>query len=130
MRIGVILFLLIGFLCGEEDIHSNIKHSLRANMMHWYDENPAEVDNLKEMLTEGMYYGRLRFNSFGFKWKEELQVKGIDIRKDHAIAGLGGKSDLQDRVPERFWNGSRTLCDRCVGDPAPGGSLTKRERYI
>ena len=124
MRIGVILFLLIGFLYGEEDIHSDIKHSLRANMMHWYDENPAEVDTLEEMFTEGMYYGRLRFNSFGFKWKEELQINGVDIRKDHAVAGLGGSLIYRTAYLNGFGMGAGLYVTGALG------TLPREEAYL
>jgi hypothetical protein len=43
------------------------------------------------MFSEGMYYGRLRFNNFGFSWNEEIQTdNGIKVRENHAIAAIGG----------------------------------------
>jgi len=87
----MVFLVVIGLLNAQEDIHSDIKFSLHPNMMVMYDEEPSEVDTLKDMFTQGIYYGRLRFNSFGYKWKKELQTgSGKYLRKDHAIAGMGG----------------------------------------
>ncbi|HEO99013.1 MAG: hypothetical protein JW682_00845 [Campylobacterales bacterium] len=70
----------------EEEVESvEIKHSLLPTMQHIYDIKPDEVDSLDSMLSEGMFYGRLRFNSFGFKWGEEEEGS----KKDHFIAAIG-----------------------------------------
>ena len=47
---------------------------------------PKDVDTLSAMFTEGVFYGRLRFNSFLFDWDEETEGK----RKDHYTMGVGG----------------------------------------
>ncbi|MCO4844521.1 MAG: hypothetical protein KC427_00725 [Sulfurovum sp.] len=49
---------------GDEDSQ---KHSLKCNMLHLYDDLPGEVDNITDMFSQGIFYGRLRFNSFGFR---------------------------------------------------------------
>ena len=60
-------------------------------MLHLYDELPGEVDNISDMFSQGMFYKRLRFNSFGFRWGEEIQANdGTKLREDHAIAAIGG----------------------------------------
>ena len=85
---SVWLFIaLIGTVYGMEDFH---KHSIKCDMLHLYDEVPGEVDNLADMFSEGVFYGRLRFNSFGWKWKNEIEKRGIKLREDHAIAAMGG----------------------------------------
>ncbi|CAA6805047.1 MAG: Unknown protein [uncultured Sulfurovum sp.] len=61
------------------------KHGLKCNMIHFHKESPEDVSSLEEMFSEGMFYGRLRFNSFGFKWENEIDNR----RKNHAIAGMG-----------------------------------------
>lgn len=70
-------------LHAEECIH---KHSLKCNMMHIHEDTPMRVDTLVEMFDQGIFYNRLRMNSFAYAWNESLASK----RKDHAIAGLGG----------------------------------------
>ncbi|MEA2048115.1 MAG: OprD family outer membrane porin [Campylobacterota bacterium] len=87
MRLIWLMVMLTGMVYGMEDEQ---KHSLKCNMIHLYDEEPTSVDTFGEMFSEGIYYGRLRFNSFGYKWNEELQIDGVKIRENHAIAALGG----------------------------------------
>jgi len=82
-----ILIALLSTVYGTEDSQ---KHSLKCNMLHLYDELPGEVDNISDMFSQGMFYKRLRFNSFGFRWKEEIEKDGIKIRENHAIAAIGG----------------------------------------
>ena len=47
---------------------------------------PLEVESFNKMLTEGIFYGRLRLNSFVFDWDTEVENK----RKDHYSIGVGG----------------------------------------
>ena len=82
-----VLAVMISTLYGDED---NQKHSLKCNMMHLYDDMPGEVESIGEMFSEGMFYGRLRFNSFGFKWKNEVEKDGIKVRADHIAGAMGG----------------------------------------
>ncbi|MBD3792316.1 MAG: hypothetical protein IE918_09290 [Campylobacterales bacterium] len=71
---------------GDEAVESvEIKHSLLPNMQHIYDIKPGEADHLSKMLQEGNFYGRFRFNSFGFQW--DIEEEGS--RKDHFVAALG-----------------------------------------
>ena len=86
-KIVLVLLLLCTVLFAEEE-HG--KRGLLGSMKESYYQLPKEVDTLHEMLNEGVFYGRVRFNSFGFRWAEELSVKGIDVRKNHAIAAIGG----------------------------------------
>lgn len=59
--------------------------------MHLYEETPPKVDSIVDIFTQGIFYGRLRANSFGYRWKsEEILPSGENIRKNNAIATLGG----------------------------------------
>ena len=87
VKLGWLLIALMGTVYGMEDFH---KHSIKCDMLHLYDEVPGEVDNFSDMFSQGMFYGRLRFNSFGWKWNNEIEVKGIKLREDHTIAAIGG----------------------------------------
>jgi hypothetical protein len=79
------LLYLLAALCaislhaGEES-----KQTLKSNMQVVYNQTPTEVENIAEMFSEGIFYGRLRANSFFFDWEDE------NNGKDHAIAGFGG----------------------------------------
>ncbi|BDY12611.1 OprD family outer membrane porin [Hydrogenimonas cancrithermarum] len=61
------------------------KVTLKANRTLVFNEVPPKVDSLKEMLTEGMFYGRLRMNTFRWDWKEETSRN-----QDNWAAGFGG----------------------------------------
>ncbi len=79
---------LLSVMHGAEDSQT---HSLKCNMTHLYDELPGEVDSIERLFSEGMFYARLRFNSFGFRWNEEIETdEGVKIRENHAIAAIGG----------------------------------------
>jgi len=64
VKIVWILIALMSVAFGDEDSQ---KHSLKCNMLHLYDDLPGEVDNITDMFSQGIFYGRLRFNSFGFR---------------------------------------------------------------
>ena len=66
------------------------KCELKGNMQVVYKDTPQNVDSFANMFKEGMFYGRLRFNSFGFKWKDELKLNSKTVRENHAIGGIGG----------------------------------------
>ncbi len=125
MRISILLVMFMGALFAEESDGSEITHTLRTNMMHSYDDQPADVENIGDMFTKGMLYGRLRFNSFGFRWKEELQTaSGVKVREDHAIAGMGGSLIYRTAYLHGFSMG--------VGLYATGalGTLEEDEAYL
>jgi hypothetical protein len=59
------------------------KVTLKGNRTLVFNKVPPKVDSLKEMLTEGIFYGRLRMNTFRWDWKD-------DQKKDNWAAGFGG----------------------------------------
>jgi len=72
-------------LQAEEEEHL-CKQSLKCSMVQICEETPPEVTKLGDMFTQGIFYGRLRLNSFGYKWETEIDK----VRKDHAIVAIGG----------------------------------------
>lgn len=60
------------------------KRTLNGNMSLTYNQLPGEVSSISEMFTKGMFYGRLRINSF--RWDYLHQTSG----KDNWAAGFGG----------------------------------------
>lgn len=83
--------LLLSMTVSVTAENQNCKHNISCSMIHHYYELPKEVTTFKEMFSEGMYYGRIRMNSFAFNWGEELTLStGEALRKDHAVAALGG----------------------------------------
>lgn len=61
---------------------SKPKRQLKNNMMVVTNQTPAAVDNISDAFTEGMFYGRLRTNTFKWDWK--------DVDKDNKAFGIGG----------------------------------------
>lgn len=66
------------------------KHSLKSNMMHIFEEDPAAVESISEVFSEGIFYGRIRFNSFDLGWKDEMLDSTIVSRENSTIAAIGG----------------------------------------
>jgi hypothetical protein len=66
------------------------KHSLKCNMNHIHEETPRDVQSLQAMFGEGVFYNRLRFNSFAYEWERTLSNDEGALRQNHAIAGVGG----------------------------------------
>ncbi len=114
----------MGILAAEEDIHEEIKHSLRPNMVHLYDELPGDAGTLGEMFTQGRFYGRFRFNSFGFKWGKEVDINGIPVRKDHAIAAMGGSLVYKSAYLNGFGIGAGLYVTEALG------TLPRGEAYL
>lgn len=61
------------------------KVTLKANRTLVFNKVPQKVDSLKDMLAEGMFYGRIRINTFKWDWKEETSKN-----QDNWAAGFGG----------------------------------------
>ena len=61
------------------------KRQLKNNMIVKTNVKPISVDNLSEMFSEGVFYGRLRMNSFKWDWEND---NGSNL-DNHAV-GLGG----------------------------------------
>ncbi|MBA1432410.1 MAG: outer membrane porin, OprD family [Epsilonproteobacteria bacterium] len=60
------------------------KRELKNDMMVKTNVKPPKVDELSEMFSEGVFYGRLRMNSFKWDWKND------DANIDNKAFGLGG----------------------------------------
>ncbi|WP_428738846.1 OprD family outer membrane porin [Sulfurimonas sp.] len=61
------------------------KRQLKGNMMEVYNVLPGKADNLVDAIADGVFYGRLRANSFKWDWKNETAKT-----KDNKALGLGG----------------------------------------
>ena len=115
------MLFLCGLLFAEEDLG---KRGILGSMKESYYKLPQEVDTVSDMFTEGLFYGRLRFNSFGFKWKEELNIADRSVRKDHAIAAMGGSLIYKSAYLNGF---AFTLAGYTTQS---GGSLSSEEAYL
>lgn len=59
-------------------------------MIHIHDDIPQKVDNLNDMFNQGIFYNRLRSNSFFYQWDTLLEKDGVALRKNHHIGAIGG----------------------------------------
>ncbi|WP_295421156.1 OprD family outer membrane porin [Sulfurovum sp.] len=65
------------------------KRQTRGNMTVKYNVLPGSVDSVGDMFSEGIFYGRLRSNTFYWDWSDEDYETG-GKRKDNKNMGVGG----------------------------------------
>lgn len=78
----ITFFLSFSMLLYAQTDETIIKHRIKCNMTLQYLIKPKKVETLSEFFSEGIFYGRFRFNNFSFD-------KGT-VGEDYYIAGLGG----------------------------------------
>jgi hypothetical protein len=61
----------------------NDKITLKPNMVVKYNKLPSSASNITEAFSEGVFYGRLRLNTFNWDWKDTNS-------KDNEAMGVGG----------------------------------------
>ena len=114
----LVLFMGVQLYANNED--NLCKQSLKCSMVHIYEETPPEVNTIGEMFTQGIFYGRLRFNSFAYKWDTEIDK----VRKDHAIAAIGGSLIYKSAYYHGFAFGGGLYTSQARG------SLNRDESYL
>ncbi len=138
----LLLPLLFAPLLADEDIHPKEtiiptkeihKQELQKNYTLIYTQRPGTVDNLPDMVKYGLFYWRLRSNTFYWDWS--LAEKS---QNDHLISGLGGsliyKSNtfmdidftLGGYFSRAFFDHTETLIDALK----PGKDVLSRYDYI
>lgn len=83
-----VLLLLCVLVSVSKTVYADevVKRKLKGNSTLTELILPSDVDTFSQMFTEGVFYGRLRLNSFLFDWEEEVEGK----TKDHYTMGIGG----------------------------------------
>jgi len=81
---------------GGTPAESDIKRSLKGNMVVVDKVVPGNVDNVSDMFKEGMFYGRLRSNTFYWDWDAE------EAGKDNKNMGVGGSLIYKSAVLNGF----------------------------
>ena len=61
------------------------KRALNANYTEVYNVVPGTAERFSELFSKGMFYARLRSNTFYYQWEEETAKQD-----DHLISALGG----------------------------------------
>ncbi|MBU0720650.1 OprD family outer membrane porin [bacterium] len=84
MSIVAIAAIALSTSANAED--TKPKRELKNNMMEVYNTLPQNAENLTEAFSKGVFYGRLRMNSFKWDWKAEDTASN----QDNNGFGLGG----------------------------------------
>ena len=79
---GIATLLLIPASVLGDDL--KLKQGIKTNYQIVYYELPGNADTFTEMFSEGEFYGRLRSNTFYFRWDNEDKEHSINL-----ITGLG-----------------------------------------
>lgn len=88
LKISVIAALSCGVLTVASADAAKPKRELKGNMMEVYNVLPGKANSITEAFTDGVFYGRLRSNSFKWDWKnDDTAATG---NKDNKASGLGG----------------------------------------
>ena len=86
-KTSIIALITLGMTTTANATLKNDKITLKNNMIVEYNKLPSSVDNISDAFLEGVFYGRLRMNSFYFDWQKE---KSNTTAKDNRAMGLGG----------------------------------------
>ncbi|WP_295008999.1 hypothetical protein [Sulfurimonas sp.] len=108
------------------------KQALKTNYQLVYSQKPKQVDNFSQMFKEGIFYGRLRSNTFMYKWEEENSKQ-----KDHYTSGLGGSlvyqsaiyNDFDFRGALYYSHGFTNLSEADIKFAKPGQDVLSRFDY-
>lgn len=73
------------------------KRKTKGNMTVVYNTLPGKVDNIRDMFAEGIFYGRLRSNTFYWDWDVESSKN-----KDNKNMGVGGSLIYKSAVLNGF----------------------------
>jgi hypothetical protein len=85
MAVMALVLLWAGTGLGEDTATAPSKRTLNANRTLTYNVLPGEADSLAGWFTEGVFYGRVRINTFAWDWSDE----GI-LRRDGWSTAIGG----------------------------------------
>ena len=81
-KLGLIGLSSIIFVNTANATLTNDKITLKGNMQIDFNKLPASVNNFEEMFSNGVFYGRLRANTFFWDWTG-------DTTTDHKAMGIG-----------------------------------------
>jgi len=106
--------------------------AIKTNYQMVYNELPENVENFNEMFSEGKFYGRVRSNTFYFRWDNEDKDHSINL-----ITGLGASLVYKSAVFKDFdftvgLYGSQAFFDDkkdSVAHLKPGKDLLSRYDY-
>jgi len=88
------------------------KRQLRGNMTLKYNVLPGSVDNIGDLFSEGVFYGRLRSNTFYWQWaadganndaNKNMGIGGSLIYKSAALNGFSFTLGYYGSMNPEFW---------------------------
>ncbi|NOY68284.1 MAG: OprD family porin [Deltaproteobacteria bacterium] len=82
--LACVLLLLQGMIVSGFAANK-VKRTIRGNRTEVYKALPADVDNVSDMFSKGVFYGRLRTNFFRFNWRDT-----VSKTRDNYAIGIGG----------------------------------------
>lgn len=80
----LVIVMLLGSYLGVSADETLPKHTLKSNSQVLFHTLPESAQSLSEVLSKGIFYGRIRSNSFYLDYKKN------DDSSDHFSSGLGG----------------------------------------
>ncbi len=90
------------------------KVTLNGNMSLKYTKLPSSVDSFSKVFSEGIFYGRLRSNSFIWDWNEKntdnkaMGVGGSFIYKTASFSGLSATAGVYTSQNPEFFREDKT----------------------
>jgi hypothetical protein len=98
----------------KEDV---VKRTLNGNMTLNYKVLPGDVDNIHDLFSEGIFYGRLRSNSFYWSWAntppfsneadKNMGIGGSLIYKSAVLSGFSFTMGYYGSMNPSFWRPGR-----------------------
>ncbi len=93
-RVATTALLLATIASASDDVP---KQALKGDYQLVYNQTAQTVDNFTDMLKNGVFYGRLRSNTFMYNWEKESAKQ-----ENHYASGLGGSLVYQSGVYHNF----------------------------
>ncbi len=87
LNTGTTVVIILGLFTTANATLKNDKITLKDNMIVKYNKLPSQVDNISDAFLNGMFYGRLRINTFYGDWQNEKKNTTV---KDNRAMGVGG----------------------------------------
>jgi hypothetical protein len=84
-KLSLVTMTTIALATSAQATLKSEKVTLKGNMQVKFNQLPSSVDTIKEAFSEGMFYGRLRTNTFYWDWDKEIDGK----QKDNKAMGIG-----------------------------------------
>ncbi|WP_321778580.1 hypothetical protein [Sulfurimonas sp.] len=97
IKISIITTALIAISTNTYAEEELSKRTIKSNYQEVYNTLPSSVQNLSELFSEGKFYGRIRSNTFYFRWENESTTK-----KTHLASGIGGSVVYKSATYKNF----------------------------